>query len=82
MHNEPSQLLDWLVISTICLLMKVNRAGQPQILDDVQIDQLAAAMPAYQHRNACLLTRYTACRISECLAPRWGYIANGVVVFP
>ena len=62
--------------------MKVNRSGQAQILDDVQLDQLAAAMPAGPHRIACLLTRYTACRISECLALRWGYIANGVVVFP
>jgi len=80
--NEQSLLGDRLRTSTICLLMKVNRSGQAQIIDDVQLDKLAAAMPAGPHRIACLLTRYTACRISECLALRWGYIANGVVVFP
>ena len=39
-------------------------------------------MPAGPNRITCLFTRYTVCQISECLALRWGYIANGVVVFP
>lgn len=62
--------------------MKVDRSGQSQILDDRQLDLLVEALPVGPHRIVCLICRYTACRITESLKLRWGYVSDDVILFP
>jgi integrase/recombinase XerD len=62
--------------------MKHNRSGQSRILDASQLDQLADALPAGPHFVIAMVTRFTACRITECLRLRWGYISTDSILFP
>ena len=62
--------------------MKVDRSGQSQILDDRQLDLLVEALPAGPHRMICLICRYTACRVTESLRLRWGFVSDDVILFP
>lgn len=62
--------------------MKHKRSGQSRILDDLQLDQLVEALPPGPHRLVCLVTRYTACRVSEALKLKWGFVSDDVILFP
>ena len=62
--------------------MKYERSGQSRILDDLQLDQLVEALPPGPHRLVCLVTRYTACRVTEALKLKWGYVSDDVILFP
>lgn len=60
--------------------MKVDRNGTAAVLTDEQADALIATAPSARYRALWSIQRWTAGRISECLALRWGDL-NGVVTF-
>ena len=60
--------------------MKVDRNGTAAVLTDEQADALIAAAPSPRYRALWSIQRWTAGRISECLALRWGDL-NGVVTY-
>ncbi|NDF92733.1 MAG: site-specific integrase [Betaproteobacteria bacterium] len=60
--------------------MKVDRHGSAAVLTDEQADALIAAAPSPRYRALWSLQRWSAGRISEVLALRWGDL-NGVVTF-
>jgi integrase/recombinase XerD len=60
--------------------MKVDRNGKALALTADQLDRLIAAAPSPRYRALWTLQRFTAARIGEALALRWGDI-NGVATF-
>jgi len=52
--------------------MKVDRNGRSAVLTHHQLDALLAAAPSQRHRTLWSIQRWTAARISEALALRWG----------
>ena len=62
--------------------MKHNRSSQSQILDASQLDQLADTLPAGLYFVIAMVTRFTACRITECRRLRWGYVFTDLILFP
>lgn len=61
--------------------MKNDRHGAAAVLTDAQADALIAAAPSPRYRALWSLQRWSAGRISEVLALRWGDLMNGVVTF-
>lgn len=59
---------------------KVDRNGKALALSAEQLDRLIAAAPSPRYRALWTLQRWTAARIGEALALRWGDI-NGKVTF-
>jgi integrase/recombinase XerD len=64
----------------IAAAMKVDRNGTATVLTPEQLDSLLDAAPSPRHRCLWAIQRWSAARISEALALRWGDI-NGVVCF-
>lgn len=60
--------------------MKVDRNGKAATLSPEQLDALLEAAPSPRYRALWSVQRWTAGRISEVLALRWGDL-NGVVTF-
>jgi integrase/recombinase XerD len=60
--------------------MKVDRHGSAAVLTSEQLDGLLDAAPSPRYRALWALQRWTAARIGECLALKWGDL-NGVVTF-
>lgn len=60
--------------------MKVDRNGRAAVLTPEQLDLLLEAAPSPRYRAVWSVQRWTAGRISEVLALRWGDL-NGVVTF-
>ena len=60
--------------------MKVDRHGKAATLTTEQLDALLDAAPSPRYRALWAIQRWSAGRISECLALRWGDL-NGVVTF-
>lgn len=60
-------------------MAKVNRCGQSAILDGEQLDRLFEAMNP-KCRAVLSVCRYTAARISEALALKWGNITPSFVM--
>lgn len=60
--------------------MKIDRNGKAAALSDEQLDQLLAAAPSPRYATLWAIQRWSAARISEALALRWGDL-NGVVCF-
>jgi integrase/recombinase XerD len=61
-------------------MAKVDRHGAAAVLTAEQLDALLAAAPSPRYRCLWAIQRWTAGRISECLALRWGDL-NGVVTY-
>lgn len=60
--------------------MKVDRHGAAAVLTPEQLDALLDAAPSPRYRALWSIQRWTAGRISEVLALRWGDL-NGVVTY-
>lgn len=60
--------------------MKVDRNGKAATLTADQLDQLLDAAPSPRYRMLWAIQRWTAGRISEALALRWGDL-NGVITY-
>lgn len=60
-------------------MAKVNRCGQSAVLSGEELDRLFEAMNP-KCRAALSICRYTAARISEALALKWGNITPSFVV--
>lgn len=60
--------------------MKVDRHGAATVLTPEQLDALLDAAPSPRYRALWSVQRWTASRISEALALRWGDL-NGVVTY-
>lgn len=60
--------------------MKVDRHGSAAVLTAEQLDQLLEAAPSPRYRALWAIQRWTAGRVSECLALCWGDM-NGSVTF-
>jgi integrase/recombinase XerD len=60
--------------------VKVDRHGSAAVLTTEQLDVLLDAAPSPRYRALWAVQRWTAGRIAECLALRWGDL-NGVVTF-
>jgi integrase/recombinase XerD len=60
--------------------MKVDRNGSAAVLTSGQLDALLNAAPSPRYRALWSIQRWTAGRISECLALTWGDL-NGVVTY-
>ena len=60
--------------------MKVDRNGSAAVLTAEQLDALLEAAPSPRYRALWAIQRWTAGRISECLALTWGDL-NGVVTY-
>ena len=61
--------------------MKINRHGKARALLPAELDALIEAAPSPQHRALWCVQRWTAARIGEALALRWGDLAAGHVTF-
>lgn len=60
--------------------MKVDRHGAAAVLTPEQLDALLDAAPSARYRALWSIQRWTAARIGEALALRWGDL-NGVVTY-
>jgi integrase/recombinase XerD len=61
-------------------MAKVDRHGSAAVLSADDLEALLEAAPSPRYRALWAIQRWTAGRISECLALRWGDL-NGVVTY-
>lgn len=61
--------------------MKINRHGKARALLPHELDALIEAAPSPQHRALWSVQRWTAARIGEALALRWGDLVAGHVTY-
>ncbi len=60
--------------------MKVDRHGSAAVLSATELDAVLDAAPSARYRALWAIQRWTAARISECLALTWGDV-NGMVTY-